>query len=345
MPTVPSTRITGDVQRMLAGEPISSADFQQQASLMNWLVGQGRQLVPNHRPVGDTGAVTLSAGSYYQYRYWDSPTYNNIDRLWSMTVQGEDYQLTVPGGSAVDSFGVDAPADLYSPSNPMSPSVFLQRRGSYSATAADMTLRIDAGNADCVAHQIGCFELNRSHVETAVANEGVDSNEFGVSQPIQRMDMDNLMTALGSDTTMGERVLLNWAVPYAVNGTTGTAFARAFTGASYNSLFKAGIPMLGRIRYVGDTTKSVQARIFCWVSGGGAATARVNYNGSTGTPSAISWTAGSAQWRTFANFTIDTEDLDVTDGRRGSVWKDFNIEIAVSSGTCYVASAFVAENN
>ncbi|MGB0972139.1 MAG: hypothetical protein ACPGVG_14445 [Mycobacterium sp.] len=339
---VPPTRPVGDYQRMLAGEPVPSGDWQQMV-LANWIKGQGRQLVPYYRPVGHNGAVTLSAGNYYEYRFWDYPTYNNIDRRWGITMEGWDYQLTVPGGSAVDGWGNPAPNALYSVSNAMAPATFLQRRTSYSSTAAAIDLRIDVGGTDSKVHQLGMFELNRAELETAAANDGTNPAEFGVSQPIERQDMDNLFSSFGSDTSDGKRVLMNWAVPFQVNGSTSTAFARQFTSASYTSLFKAGIPVLGRGRYVGDTTKSIQMRLLAWVSGGGAATIRSNYNGSTGSAAAVSVT--SPGWRTLGNIFIDSEDLDVTDGRRGSVWKTLNYEIAVSSGTCYVATAFAAENN
>ena len=340
MRRAPAIRITGDISHILAGKPVRARDWQITSQLSNWLVSRGRALVPAYRPVGISQSLT--AGSAYEYAYWMEPSYYAVDRLWSVVASGRDIAIAAGGATSINAFGGQSPANLPLAPNWVPPVTVIERMSSHSSTGATVKLQLPPPNAAAGVYQLACAEFPRYQLAITSADDGVDPTQFASSQPIQRRDYDNLWD-VSQDTTHGLRCLINTAVPHKVAGLTSTIYTYSSSSATFAGVFAEGVPALGRVRYRGDTTKAIAMRAYCWVSAGGAGEIRSDYDGTTGAATAVTNTTPA--WKSVASLTIDAEDLDVTDGRRGSAWKLLNLDFRATSGTIYVASVSAHESN
>ena len=320
---------------MVAGSAVSGQDWTRLGRLNNWLRGRGRQLIPTMTP----SHGTLTGGSAYDYEFRVVPSYQNFDRVWVIALRTEEVDVTAGSATLVTQIGSpDFNADT--PGVAAVSMTMIERLASQSSTIGTTTLVLDPANSMDV-DSIGMWELPRYEIATSTNERGVDTTELRVGQPIKRESKDNLFsTAL--DTTVGKRVLVNWAVPHAVGGATSTTYATSTVSSTFGGLWPDAIPALARIRYRGDTSKTVTGDLYAWVTGGGSAEMRIvsDVHGNGGTVSISNTTPA---WTSSSTVSIDTEDLGVADGRRSGAWDGINFDIRAISGTLYVASACAYE--
>lgn len=284
--------------------------------------------------------ITLTKTSY-GYAFWLTPTYNALVRRWrvSATCDGP-LSLSVNGSSTVSNPELGSIASLGRLDFPRSLS-FDEVLASQTATESGATVELDSNGDSLVVDSIECFELPRASIAADSSERGVNPAPFRSSQPIRADAFTNLYAG-AMDADVGRRVLFQWAVPYDVGGATSTAYAASTTSATFSDLFDVAKPCLARKLYNdGDYTACV-ARVFAWVSPGGSGQFLVNSD--DGTSSEVTITNTSPAW---SNELIDVrilhEDLTTDDGIPAGGFDDVQFQIRATSGTLYVASAFLGE--
>jgi hypothetical protein len=322
--TVPQFRQDVAFTSVVAGAPVASTDWQRVAAVQNWIAGRGRQVIPTFKP--DHGS---NKNTTFRYSLYILPSYPTID-LVAMAATKPLQTVALPGS-------VPAPVPI---------ALSVSPRGAYSSSAITLDLDIVAPiNPDITVESIAVYEIPRAQIEQTALAGGVDAIALAPSQPITIASVDAIRDAVDDDV-FGARVLAFHAVPYSNGSGTITTYATASTSATYAPVVGGnGVPVLARKKRTADTTRTVKARCYGWVTGATTGEFRVT-SSVNGSSSAASFTSTSPAWSSeITNLVVDCEDLTTSDGLQGGVFDELTCEArrSAGAGTVYVAGWIVYE--
>src|SRR5690606_23107607 len=135
-------------------------------------------------------------------------------------------------------------------------------------TAIQVQLDIPITVVDELVPSIAIYEVPRARIEQTASAGGIDTVALAAGQPITAASVDALRDATNDDL-FGARVLACHAVPWSRDGGSSTYvdYAFASTSASYAAIIGGtGVPVLARKKRTTDTTRTVKARCFAWIS-------------------------------------------------------------------------------
>lgn len=308
---------------VVAGAPVASTDWQRAAAVQNWIAGRGRQNIPTFKPdhLG-TKAETL------RYALRIIPSYAAIDVVCMVT------RLTGPASTLPGSVATPAPFAL---------SAF--PRGSYGSSAIDIDLDVPTDAVvDTRVDSIAVYEVPRARIEQTASAGGIDTTALAAGQPITAASVDALRDATDDDA-FGARTLAFHAVPYSNTSGTITTYATASTNSTYAAVRGGnGVPVLARKKRTTDTTRTVKARCFAWISGTATGEFRVT-SSKHGSSSAVTITGAPAWSSEITDVAVDCEDLTDAVGLQGGTFDELTCEVrrASGTGTVYVAGWIVYE--
>jgi len=328
MPLSPVPQFRQDIafSSIVAGAPVASTDWQRAAAVQSWIAGRGRQVVPTFKP--DHPALEAPS-RVYRYALRVLPSYPTIDLV--CVVSTADTVSVLPGS-------VQTPSPVALAASP---------RGSYGTSAIDVSLDISVGIRDLTAHSIAIYEVPRAQIEQTALAGGIDAVALAASQPITIASVDALRDATDDDT-FGSRVLAAHAVPWSRDGgsTTFVDLVSASTSATFAPVIGGdGVPVLARKKRTTDTTRTVKARCFGWVTGATTGEFRVT-SSVNGSSSAVSFTNTTPGWSgEITDLVVDCEDLSTSEGLQASTWDEQTCELrrSAGAGNVYVSSWLIYE--
>ncbi|MCU0675635.1 MAG: hypothetical protein MUE69_22945 [Myxococcota bacterium] len=311
---------------IVAGAPVASTDWQRAAAVQNWVAGRGRQVIPTFCPdVPDLEAPSNT----YRFALYVLPSYPTIDLV--AMVSRSDVVSVLPGV-------VQTPSPVALSASP---------RSSYGTTAIQVQLDVAVDVRDEEIHSIAVYEIPRARIEQTASAGGIDTSALGAGQPITIASVDALRDAVADDT-FGARVLAAHAVPWSKDGgsTSSTEYATASTSATYAAVVGgSGVPVLARKKRTTDTTRTVKARCYGWVTGATTGQFRVT-SSSQGSSSAVSFTNTTPAWSSeITDLLVDCEDLSTATGLQSATWDELTVESrrSAGAGNVYVAGWIVYE--
>lgn len=344
-------------------------------SLLNHVQGRGVQVAP-FCMIED--GITLSASTTYTFPIVFRPSYAPKVRQWRPWVTGSGtYRFKA---NSVTALTFSPSASIYSPT--FKPATFYETIGTRTVGNVSGTFTISNASAAMKYYGISCCEVPRMRLAvgaglpTAV-DCGVESSALAGGEPIVSS------TAIATDngdwatlgklssywTTIGQRSgHYFWAVPYLAGGTPTDSFAKSSTATSFggagstSDLFKLGIPLLGRVGNLDDSTGQTETTtllvfvLFYRVTGGATGQVRVTMtNGDVVTITGLTST-------TYTNTPVtgNTINVDAEDNRRyplsgwysglrqagggATRWDEATIEAIVDTGTIYVTMVSIYES-
>lgn len=308
---------------IVAGAPVASTDWQRAAAVQNWVAGRGRQNIPTFKP--DHGA---NKNTTFRYSLYILPSYPAID-LVCMVATKQAIAVALPGS-------LETPSPIALSASP---------RGAYGTSAITIDLDVVAPvNPDITVESIAVYEVPRARIEQTALAGGVDTVALAAGQPITAASVDALRDATDDDT-FGARTLAFHAVPYSDGSGTITTYATSSTSATYAAVRGGnGVPALARKKRTTDTTRTVKARCFAWISGTATGEFRVT-SSKHGSSSAITITGAPAWSSEIADLVVDCEDMTDAVGLQGGAFDELTCEVrrASGTGTVYVAGWIVYE--
>lgn len=317
---------------MLTSHPVSANDWTGVARLQNHIASRGRMLIPSMRP--DNAEL---AKGVFSYAFWMVPSYNTLVRRWRVSAQCDGELIASFNGGADVS---DAEPGLVDVPRGIS---FDEVLGSQSSTEFGAVVELDSDGDTFRVDSIDCVEIPRAFIADDASELGVDLAPFRSSQPI-RADLFGNVYAGAANADAGKRVHFQWAVPYAIGGSTTTLHAATTSSPVFADMMDVAKTCVSRKLY-NDGTKvtNCNARVFAWVSSGGSGEVRVTtYDGSSST---ITITDTSPTWSSaVTDVQVLSEYADETDGIGDNVTDSHvQVEFRATAGTLYVASAAVYE--
>lgn len=311
---------------IVAGAPVASTDWQRAAAVQNWVAGRGRQNIPTFKPDHEA----LEAPSrVYRYALYVIPTYAAIDLV--AMVSSSDVVSVLPGS-------VQTPSPVALSASP---------RSAYNTTPIEVQLDVSATVRDVEVHSIAIYEVPRARIEQTSSAGGVDIVALSAAQPITAASVDALRDATDDDT-FGGRVLAAHAVPWSRDGGSSTFvdYASLSTSGTFAAVVGGGgVPVLARKKRTTDTTRTVKARAWAWVTGATTGEFRVT-SSVNGSSSAVSFTNTTPAWTgEITNLVVDCEDLTDAVGLQGGAFDELTCELrrSAGAGNVYVAGWVVYE--
>lgn len=308
---------------VVAGAPVASTDWQRAAAVQNWVAGRGRQNIPTFKP--DHGS---SKNTTFRYPLYILPSYAAIDLVCMVGTQ-QALLVALPGS-------LETPSPVALSASP---------RGSYGTTAISLDLDVVAPvNPDITVESIAVYEVPRARIEQTASAGGIDTVALAAGQPITAASVDALRDATDDDV-FGARTLAFHAVPYSDGSGTITTYATSSTSGTYAAVRGGnGVPVLARKKRTADTTRTVKARCFAWISGTATGEFRVT-SSKHGSSSAVTITGAPAWSSEITDVVVDCEDLTDAVGLQGGTFDELTCEVrrASGTGTVYVAGWIVYE--
>lgn len=310
---------------VVAGAPVASTDWQRAAAVQNWVAGRGRQNIPTFKPDHEA----LEAPSrVYRYALYVIPTYAAIDLV--AMVSSSDVVSVLPGS-------VQTPSPVALSASP---------RGAYGTTPIEVQLDVSVSVRDVEVHSIAIYEVPRARIEQTASAGGIDTVALAAGQPITAASVDALRDATDDDI-FGGRVLAAHAVPWSRDGGSSTFvdYASLSTSGTFTAVVGGnGVPVLARKKRTTDTTRTVKARCFAWISG--TATGEFRVTSSKHGSSSAATITGSPAWSSeITDVVVDCEDLTDAVGLQSGTFDELTCEMrrASGTGTVYVAGWIVYE--
>lgn len=332
--SVPPQRLALDPSGLVAGRSVRAQSWRTLAHNLNWVLGHGAHIVPCYTPANTSGLISLSASTTYTFRYYTKPRYQATQRLWLFSGETTTYP------SRVELTGTTGPVSVIASPNRLavSPQIFVDDV-TQSQTGGEWTLDVQPLDVAVTPYLLGCVDVPRLALSTSGNDQGTDLARLLPGRPVDITAAQNIVDATGSIIYCGRRAsYLQWSVPDT------TAFARSGTATAYGSNYVLGstaaadAPVLARLKFVGGTTGTVSARIYCWSTGGSTIHARLVRAATGATSSEVTVTSGTGAWSDEMTISCDATNLAVSDGRRSSRWDGIDVEIYTSSGTWYCSS-------
>jgi hypothetical protein len=319
---VPQFREKISFTSIVAGAPVASTDWQRAAAVQNWVAGRGRQNIPTFKPEHSANKSTT-----FRYAIRILPSYSAIDLV--AMVATKNVSSVLPGI-------VDAPVPILLSVSP---------RAAYSSAAIDINLDVIVPVTDTNVESIAVYEVPRAYLEQTASAGGIDTTALAAGQPITAASVEALADALADDT-FGTRTLAFHAVPYSNGSSTITTYATDSTSATFAPVVGGnGVPVLARKKRVGDTTRTVKARCYGWVTSGTTGEFRVE-SSVNGASSAVSFTNTTPAWSNeITDLVVDCEDLSTATGLQSATWDELTCDSrrSAGAGTVYVAGWIVYE--
>jgi hypothetical protein len=260
---------------------------------LNWIVGQGRALVPCFRPEHPGIPGDEARPRDIVYPVWLDFSYPTIDWLAFATVRASATTYPIAAG-------VDRPITVTTP---------VSRRTAYALGGVAGTITVNSGNASAwTVEMIGAYEVPRVAIETTLDAGGATGLETISGRPILwETALEQMMTQC-QRTRHGRRVLWHRSIPDApsqpeLNLRQQTGFAVAVTGSSFVDV-TADIPALAR-KLTSSSTHPCRGRAFTFHSG--TATGEVRFVSAAGNGTAVA-TQSAGAWTNESELSVRTED-------------------------------------
>lgn len=325
--TVPQFRQDIAFTSIVAGAPVASTDWQRAAAVQNWIAGRGRQVIPTFTP--DSPEIE-APNRVWRYALRVIPSYPTIDLV--AMVSASFVTSVFPGT-------VQTPSPVALSASP---------RGAYGTSAIDVMLDIPtAAVGDLTVHSIAIYEVPRAQIEQTALAGGIDATALAASQPITIASVDALRDATDDDT-FGSRVLAAHAVPWSRDG--GSSIYVDLTSNTTSATFSTvlggnGVPVLARKKRTADTTRTVKARCFGWVTGATTGEFRVT-SSKHGASTAVSFANTTPAWSSeITDLVVDCEDLTTAAGLQGGTFDELTAEFRRTAGASpvYISSWIIYE--
>ncbi|MCC7539221.1 MAG: hypothetical protein IT379_23565 [Deltaproteobacteria bacterium] len=324
LPLIPSS------DAILTGRAVRASTWSDIGNVANYVLGAGSVLIPHHLlPSSLSTSIDI-------YRYRAKTRAVGVEREWFFTfddvVGGAEgtYTIAVPAGGPAQTIIV--------PPGVRHVARITETVGAPASADTELTFSI-AYPSGSGSKRIGvsCHEVPRATISQA---EG--AVDISALRPRGRIYTTAIapVVARAADYEIGRRTaLFQWAVPATRAGATITTFARASTSGTFASVLDLGVPILARARYRGETTRSLTARFYGWVSSASTLECRVTTSHSASTSSTVTTTSTAPTWLTAVTFTVDCEDLATIDGLQSSIFDfvTFQFRRSAGAGTVYIA--------
>jgi len=329
----------------------------QMANQMNYLVGQGVQLIPASGH--GTGWTAYNARTY-RIRYYLQPSINGHSGGATQSLWNIGYTPNVtPGtggtpGSAVLALNgtISGSTGSYSGTSRVDSLFFTS---TFTATDSWLDLTFTQSATTTVAVQdITCQELPVDSIFLSPDGVSLSPLRAGlpitadVREPYYEPGAAGFPSNAQLSPTLGARTFFQWGVPYEDNSVVTTTFAKKTTATSATSIFSdnSQVPVLARFMSTpGTTTATITVRAFAWVESGGSGKVYIK-NTKTGSLATLSVTSTTPMWYT-STLSIDSEDVSnvLNGGTQSSLtnYLDFSFQSTTSGRHIYVSSLSVTE--
>jgi hypothetical protein len=283
---VPARRVGLAYSGVVGGAPVQGIDWEHGVSLLNWLVGHGRVLVPCYRP--DHPEIPDTETGLLLYPAWLDFSYPTID--WVAVAEITPVSQLEPGS---DTEQIVSPA---------------ARRSAYAIGGVSGAIGVQGptGGGWRVS-MVGAYEIPRVAIEQTIDAGGATGLETISGQPIKWETALEQMHVQSQRTRHGRRVLWQRANPFAtriaaVNLMEATGFAVRVTSSSFVDVTPPIPTLARRLTAVGAGFATCHGRAYTYHIG--TATGEVRFvstvaNGSivASSPTA-GWTSPSVVWVT-----------------------------------------------
>ena len=315
------------------GRDPRGATFQSVASMLNWILGRGGQLIPAFT----FGALAAGAAKTLQFTLF--PNRYAYSRIWVFNARptgDKPFVLNVSssaGGSASLTFTSERSGE---------PQMMRQTITSPTdqQVILNLTLSCPSSSGAGFIDSVQCFEAPRAFLNTT-ESKVTDEQFFAAGRPINNVVgtlLDNLVDVRVARRRPG---LFYWGVDLADAFTT--------TSTTYVNIFE--LLQHSAIRAYGDVYNDGRNFVNCRVyarATGGSGTYQVTTTSGNSQTRAIS---GSGAWGWISStintvvINIDTEDIAAVDGRRLNRSDELTHKVKADAGgtTIDVATVFVGQ--
>lgn len=323
-------------QSIKNGLEVRGAVYQNAAALNNWLITRGGQLLPatmiGAMSASDSFVLNLSLypRAYAKHRAWI---------VGGRPTTSAPFQVTITAGSSSTfTFTADRPA---------APQIHLQEVATPDDAINETSITIacpagsGAGFVDCLA----CFEVPRpivSTIEDLITPEDVFVQGRPIGADLVTL-VENIYDAGGeesNDEIIRRNGLFWWSVPTsAAFSTTSTTYVPIFT------LLKPAV--LGAYENnAGGAVARVNASVYARRTGTSSTSNRFRVTTTSGHSAEIICNTTSWAWQpgtpNTSSFSVDSEDLSASDGRRSSRSDELTFELkAIAGATVEIAAIHI----
>jgi len=334
MTSVPRDRVGLAYAGIVGGAPVQGVDWANGVALLNWLVGQGRALVPCFRPehpgIPQIDGVRPLAVSY---PVWLDFSYPTIDWIAFARIRASSATLPIRASDSVD---------VVLPTTPAS------RRTAYALGGVAGPLVVTGPSASAYeVEMIGAYEVPRVAIETTLDAGGATGLETISGRPILWETALEQMRDQCQRTRHGRRVLWQQSTAFAPGlaaGAFSLSIASGFAVGVTSSTFvdvTAGVPSLAR-KLTASSTHPCRGRAYAFHSG--TATGEIRFVSAAGNGTAQATTAGGA-WTGESQVDVRCEDESDAAGIPGAGLDFVRVQARRVSGggTVYVAASTLYE--
>lgn len=328
---VPQDRVGLAYSGVVGGAPVRGIDWDNGVALLNWIVGNGRVLVPCFKP--EHPPIPLVSGvrpGVIAYPLWYDFSRATIDWIAFAYVRSSS---TIPIVGAREGQLITTPG---------------QRRGAYAlGGVGGIGVVIGPTATAYQVDMIGAYEVPRVAVETTLAMGGATGLETISGQHIKFETAWEQALTQCQRTRHGRRVLFHRSTPYAQGGVIGpgglqtqTGFSVAVTSGTFVDVTQP-VPVLAR-RLTASATGPCLGR--AWTFHDGTAVGEVRFVGLASTGSAVT-TQSAGAWTAESAVNVRCEDTSDAAGIPGA-GIDFvraQARRVSGAGTVYVAASVLYE--
>lgn len=314
---VPSERVGVAYSGVIAGLPIQGVQWEGAASLLNWLVGRGRALIPYHRPQMPGMPGGAATPRFVQCPAWLEFSYQTIDWIAVAQIRASTSAPIVDSGR----FLVTTPGS---------------RRAAYSSAGVAATLDIRGPSASAwTIEKLGAYELSRTDIETTLLAGGTTGLETISGLPIRWETVQEQIRDQGQRIIHGRRVLWQRTLPTAspdqpeINLPSQAGFGVGVTSSTFVDV-TPGMPSVAR-SLTGAATASCRGRAWT-IHTGGSAVGELRFVSAAGNGSVVATQAGGA-WTTESTVSVRTESAGTADGIPGAGIDFVRVQCRRVSGT------------
>jgi hypothetical protein len=335
---VPALPLIPSLSAITTGRTVRASTWSDMANLGNLAIGAGSVLVP------ETVLTSTLTTSVDTYRFRAKTRLAGKHRLWCFTFNDNpgnadgEFEIVINGGT---------PVIITIPPGSIQTYRILEEVSVPALADTELVFTIQrATGSSALNLSVTVFELPRATIDTAT-EAAVDVSALRPRGPIY--DGATLpLVSLATDVTLGRRTgMFHWAVPSRRAGAPITTFARSNSTTTFADVLDLGVPMLARARYRGETTRTLRARFYGWVSVG-TATLEVQVFTSrlAATSATVTTSSTTPVWLTELDFTVDCEDLSTSDGLQSATFDlvDVKFRRTGGAGTAYITNISIFEN-
>lgn len=341
---VPQRRPNPAYGLILNGRPIPASVWLDASRCAHTAMGRGYQIIPAYNP-----GITITAGTNRTLRHRVRGSYAAVMRRWTVWVthptNAATPRITVTAPAGGSALGTSAIAPFRTDAQPLH---FTEYLAAVSSAEVEASITIAALDYDAKILGVACTEFPRYSLAVTSAGEALDDGvKPDTVEPREPMlersfeSIEGVVEASANAFKALRRSLYQWARP------DNTTEAKAFTGGAWTDGLVLPAPVLGFRRYGGETSITVNARIYAATTVGGDGSLRFNTaSGGTGVGTITGISGTTFAWYPSTggaplSFSIQCEDLSTADGRQASAWETLMWQAIDNVGDLYVAGVSV----